>query len=84
MEVITMEYPTYTAASLARILSGFERRYQMSSREFMGAHIADDAEHLSGISGFARHSWASFYVEWRDLSGSDGFAANVEHELALS
>jgi hypothetical protein len=83
MEAPMTEYPTYTVASLERILHGFERTYHMTSQEFMAAHVADDAERLAGISGFTRHSWTSFYAEWRDLTGSDGFAANVEHELAL-
>lgn len=79
------EYATYSAATLERVLQGFERTYGMDSAEFMAAHVADDSERLDGISGFTRHSWASFYAEWRELSASDdGFAENVEHELALS
>jgi hypothetical protein len=79
------EYATYSAATLERVLQSLERTYGMNSAEFMAAHVADDGERLAGMSGFARHSWASFYAEWQELSGSDdGFAENVEQELALS
>lgn len=79
------EYGTYSAATLERLLHSFVRRYNMSSQEFMAAHVADDDERLAGIPGFTRHSWASFYIEWQELTASDDrFAENVEHDLALT
>lgn len=81
-----MEYPTYTVASLERVLRSLEQHYGMSSAAFMAAHMADAPE-VASIPGFTRHSWASFCVEWREVEGAaddDGFADHVEHELALA
>ena len=80
-----MDYTTYSAASLERVLQSFEQTYGLTSREFMAAHMAGDDERLAGMPGFTRHSWASFYAECEELQGSaDDFAENVEHELALA
>lgn len=78
-----MEKSYYSADSLRRALDAFEARYGMSSEEFYGAYGEYDDARMQGISGFHRHSWASFYRDWRRLSGDD-FASTVERELQLA
>jgi hypothetical protein len=77
-----MEKRYYTAQSLRAIIDSFEERFGMDSETFYKAHYADD-ESVRGIPRFVRHSWASFYREWRELSGAD-FAARVKRELELA
>ncbi len=83
------DYPTYSAGSLERVLHSLERRYSMSSDDFMAARAAEmgrlPSERLEHIPNFTRHACASFYTEWQELTASgDDFAERVEHELALS
>lgn len=66
-----MERNYYDASSLARVLRVFEERYGMSSEEFYTSHVSD--EPLEHVSGFHRHTWASFYRDVLRLRG-DGFA----------
>lgn len=78
-----MEKTYYTATSLRRALDAFEERYGMSSPDFYAVYSVYDDTRMAGISGFHRHSWASFYRDWRRLSGED-FAASVERELHVA
>jgi len=78
-----MEKRYYTADGLRRSLDAFEERFGMSSEDFYAAYSAYDAERMVGISAFYRHSWASFFRDWRRLSGDD-FAASVKRELELA
>ena len=55
----------------------------MASPDFYAAYVVDDEAQMAGISGFHRHSWASFYRDWRRFSGED-FAASVERELHVA
>ncbi len=75
-----MERNYYDANSLGRVLVSFEERYGMSSDAFYEAHLAD--ERLEHVSGFHRHTWASFYRDVLRMRG-DGFAAHAERVLAL-
>jgi len=77
-----MDKTYYSAESLRRALGFFEERYGMSSSDFYAAYVDYDESCMAGrgISGFHRHSWASFYRDWRRMSGED-FAATVEREL---
>lgn len=78
-----MEKSYYGAASLRRALDAFEQRYGMTSAAFYAAYVEYDEAEMKPISGFHRHSWASFYRDWRRLSG-DGFAATIERELQMA
>ena len=72
----------YNAPSLRAVIDTFEERFEMDSEAFYEAHYADN-ESVQRIPRFHRHSWASIYREWRELSGAD-FAANVRRELELA
>jgi hypothetical protein len=74
-----MEKHYYNAASLERVLLWFERRYELASDEFFAMH-RDDAP-LENVPAFHRHAWASFYRDFRRLSG-DPFAEHAERLLA--
>jgi hypothetical protein len=69
----------YNAASIERVLVAFERRYGLTSEEFFAKHL-DDAP-LVDMPGFHRHAWASFYRDFRRLSGGP-FTENAERLLA--
>jgi hypothetical protein len=77
-----MERRYYNAQSLRAVIDSFEDRFGLDSEVFYEAHYADD-ESVRQIPHFLRHSWASFYREWLELSG-DGFAASVKRELELA
>ena len=81
MSLIEKRY--YDAQSLKSIIDSFEKRFEIDSAVFYEAHYADDESVVGGIPAFHRHSWASFYREWRQMS-SDGFAATVKRELELA
>jgi hypothetical protein len=76
-----MERTFYDASSLEHVLGGFEERYGLTSAAFYEAHLADAP--LEHISGFHRHTWASFYRNVLRLRG-DGFAAHAERVLELA
>jgi hypothetical protein len=81
---IKMEYPTYSTTSLEHVLHSLERNYEMTSDEFFQSHISDGAQ-ARAIPCFTRHTWASFYCEWRELTAHrDVFAERVESGLALA
>jgi hypothetical protein len=80
--VSPVEKRYYNAKSLRAALDSFEERFGMDSEVFLRAHHADD-ERVREIPRFLRHSWASFYREWRELSDAD-FAASVKRELELA
>ncbi len=67
-----MEKRYYNAASLEHSLQAFERRYSLESAEFYAAHIRDDSEIVGHIPRWHRHSWASFYREWQQVSSGHG------------
>jgi hypothetical protein len=77
-----MEKRYYSAQSLRAIIDFFEERFGIDSDTFYKAHYADD-ESVRGIPRFSRHSWASFYREWRELGGPD-HAASVKRETELA
>jgi hypothetical protein len=76
-----MEKNYYNAASLERVLLFFERRYGLSSDEFFEKHLADEPP-VERVPGFHRHAWASFYRDFRRLSGRS-FAEHAEGVLAV-
>jgi hypothetical protein len=76
-----VEKRIYNAASLERSLRAFESRFGMDSETFLAAHEAE-SEAVVAIPRFVRHTWASFYVDWKRLSGDD-FGARVAHDLEL-
>lgn len=73
----------YNAQSLRAVIDSFEERFEIDSETFYEAHYADDDSVVGQIPRFLRHSWASFYREWCELS-SDGFTASVKRELELA
>jgi hypothetical protein len=77
-----MEKRYYTATSIERVLHTYERRYEISSDEFYGAHTTDD-ERLAGMPGFHRQAWAGFYRTWLRMTDT-GFVAQAERELELA
>lgn len=81
--VRSVEKRYYSADSLRSALDSFEQHYELDSETFYAAHYAGDEAVAGHVSPFLRHSWASFYRDWRRLSGDD-FAASVERELELA
>ena len=81
-----MDKRYYGAGDLERSFVAFERRFGMGSEAFIAAYLADDEEALAGIPNFMRHSWASFYLDWKRMRGDDGddFGANIERQLELA
>jgi hypothetical protein len=82
----SMEKRYYNAASLERSFLAFERRFQLDSETFLRAHAADDEAIIGAIPLFLRHSWASFYGEWKAMATrpSDPLSEGVERELATA
>jgi len=78
-----MEKVYYDAVGLERVLHGLEERHGFSSEAFLDAHRKDDRSIIGSIPRFERHTWASFYREWRCLT-RDEFADSVEHTLELA
>jgi hypothetical protein len=75
----------YSAYSLERALLALQEHYGMDSETFMRAHRTDAAE-VAWISPFHRHTWSSYYVEWRELTHeaephADPLATQIEREL---
>lgn len=75
-----MEKRYYNAEVLHRTLIAFEHRYGLESKDFYARYEQSDHEALRAIAGYHRHAWASFYREWRGLSGED-FASSVERDV---
>ena len=77
-----MQKVIYTFDSMERSLDAYERRFELTSAAFYRAYERnrDDAS-LAHVPQWQRHSWASFYREWREPGGD--FAASVERELAV-
>jgi hypothetical protein len=75
----------YSAHSLERALLALQERYGMDSETFMRAHRVDAPE-VGCIPPFHRHTWSSYYVEWRELTHDakphpDLLATQIEREL---
>lgn len=68
----------YGAASLGELLRWFESEYGLGSEEFYEAQLA--GERPEGMPTFHRHAWASFYRDYRRLSG-ESFASRAERVL---
>jgi hypothetical protein len=73
---------SYSAESLERALLTFQQRYEIDSETFLRRHQADDPELGRIMPGFLRHTWASYYAEWRELTGADEHASPQEDALA--
>ncbi len=72
---------TYNAASLEDALLVLQRHYRLDSAEFFRAYRVGSDE-IDHIPGRARHEWASFYAEWRELTGAPNDTAPQEDALA--
>jgi hypothetical protein len=76
-----VETGTYSAESLERALLALQDRYGMDSESFLRAHRADDPL-VRDVPGFLRHTWASYYTEWRELTAAELHASPREDVLA--
>ena len=82
--VDNMEKHYYNAASLERTIRVFEERFHRDSESLLAAY-RDDRDSISDIPPFIQHSWASFYIEWRDVCGTDDdLTDRVRRELQLA
>jgi hypothetical protein len=79
---------SYGTQSLARALKALESRFSMSSAEFFEAHSRDEPSLDEALTGYLRHTWASYYAEWVELTGQpvvsdedDPLADQIEREL---
>ncbi|MBS1863654.1 MAG: hypothetical protein JSS68_18315 [Actinobacteria bacterium] len=76
----------YDIDSLSRALGKLEERYGLSSEQFMLAHRCDDPT-VAAIPGFARHLWASLFLDVERMQGNgpapSAFVDGVDRALAL-